>query len=1173
MKIRRARLTFWILSFLIAIAIPARSTVLYVDASASNPSPPYSDWSTAAQAIQDAVDVANPGDQILVTNGVYQTGGKVWIIGSLLSRVLVDKPVNIQSVNGPAVTVIQGNQIAGTTNGDGAIRCVFLTNGASLAGFTLNNGATRAAGSTTTADQEGGGIYCLSPSAVISNCVIAGNSAWLSGGGARRGSLYNCILSGNSATNGAGADSAYLKNCTITGNSALKFGGGSYSSTNVNCTLANNSAVVAGGGAYSGNLTNCILSANMAGSGGGANLAALQNCILTNNSAVTNGGGTYGGSLISCALSQNSAAFGGGAYAGAVTNCTLTENTAAAYGGGIYSSTNYNCIIYYNTAPLNANYDFGRFNYCCTTPLPAAGTGNITSEPQFASAFRLTLGSPCRSAGSPAFLNGTDIDGESWASPPSIGCDEFYSSTATGSLSVGIQAAFTNVVAGAPLSFTANITGLTASNLWSFGDSTVVANQISPSHSWSAAGDYPVVLTAYNNTFPGGISSTVTVHVVTQQIYYVSSASTSPIAPYTSWSTAARNIQDALNAATVSGAEILVTNGVYNGGGQVVYGSISNRVAVTGPMTLKSVNGPAVTSIVGHQVPGSTNGTGAVRCVYLANGATLAGFTLTNGATTASGDGNLEQSGGAVWSAVSAGIISNCVLAGNSAYANGGGGFSGTLAACTVINNHATQAGGGCYAGVLTNSTLSINTASSGGGACNCTLDNCALTGNSSLGVSAFPNGGGGANNCILYGCTLTGNSAMSGGGGAILSSLNNCQFTNNVAINRFGGGGEEACNMTNCVLFGNSATNGGGAYDSVSDLPCVLQNCLFVSNSASYGGGAEGVITLNNCTLIGNSATVQGGGADYNYCTLNDCVLTGNWAPTGGGASGCNLNRCQLSGNSANLGGGGSSCNAASCAFWSNYATNSGGGTYSGWLYNCTLVHNVAGVAGGGDSGSSVVDNSILYFNEAPIGTNFYNSTLNYCCATPAPANGIGNISNDPLFVNVAADFHLQAQSPCINSGLNAYCSITSDLDGNPRIKGGTVDMGAYEFQSPASMISYAWLDQYGLPTDGSADFVDSDGDGMNNWQEWRAGTDPMNSSSVLKLLPPASNVGSNGLVVSWQSVSNVTYFVQRGTNLALSPSFSSIQSNLIGQAAVTSYTDNTATNVGPYFYRVGVQ
>jgi hypothetical protein len=61
---------------------------------------------------------------------------------------------------------------------------------------------------------------------------------------------------------------------------------------------------------------------------------------------------------------------------------------------------------------------------------------------------------------------------------------------------------------------------------------------------------------------------------------------------------------------------------------------------------------------------------------------------------------------------------------------------------------------------------------------------------------------------------------------------------------------------------------------------------------------------------------------------------------------------------------------------------------------------------------------------------------------------SGSGNISSDPLFVNAAAgNYRLQASSPCINTGTNeSWMTGATDLDGTPRIVGGTVDMGAYE-------------------------------------------------------------------------------------------------------------------------------
>jgi hypothetical protein len=92
-----------------------------------------------------------------------------------------------------------------------------------------------------------------------------------------------------------------------------------------------------------------------------------------------------------------------------------------------------------------------------------------------------------------------------------------------------------------------------------------------------------------------------------------------------------------------------------------------------------------------------------------------------------------------------------------------------------------------------------------------------------------------------------------------------------------------------------------------------------------------------------------------------------------------------------------------------------------------------------------------------------------------------------------------------------------------------------------------------------------------MNSWQEWIAGTVPTDAVSALRLLNPTN--GMSGVTVSWQSVSNRTYFLERANNLGAAPPFSLLKSNITGQASVTSYTDTNAIGASPFFYRVGIQ
>lgn len=930
---------FFLITFCASLlACCANGNVLYVDENGGNPVPPYADWGTAATSIQDAIDASSAGDLILVTNGIYQSGGRPADGGILVNRVLLDKAITVQSVNGPAVTTIEGYQDSATTNADDAVRGAYLVDGATLIGFTIEHGATRQLWNTpTNADANGGGVWCQSSNALVSNCIIVSNACSIYGAGVYSGKLTGCQVNYNSiqgfGSYGAGAVAySSVADSTINSNFFFESGG-----------------EAAGAGAFSCDLSNCVIDGN---NKSGVMECTLDHCMIANNTNSLGGAGAVVSTLNDCVVSGNQTpGMAGGASACVLNNCVISNNWAGNRGGGVVDAA----------GPIGTNnVVIGNSSGWSGGGLYVTTTSNLVVDD-----WHFVNNSATRDGGG------------------------LYFNPATTSIGITL----TNCT------FEGNVSGGNGGGFCPYWPNTVIGIS--------------------NCTFNGNVAT--------------------------------GNGGGAYYAALVN---CLVTgNQAANGGG--VYGVVTNCVVNS---NIAAANGGGVFSVA----PGEPE-------PFIPNS------QFTN---------NYAANGGGAYG----GVFTNCVFAENSAETNGGAVAYAALSHCLVISNQADFGGGGFIDG------------------------------------NSFPSYPGAQETYVA--CEFVGNSAAQKGGGIY-------------------GPASGFIAATNCILLGNSALNDGGALFQAS-----LAGGTICSNSAVNGGGAYNA-SVSKCSIFANVASGNGGGTYGNggFPGIQYCVLSNNVAGTnGGGACNARVINCVETGNSAAY----------------------GGASYSGSVANSTIAANTATIAGGGTYGGTLVDD-IIYDNTAPTGPNYSGSGgYTACCTTPLPpANASSScISEDPVFVNPAAgNFRLQSNSPCINMGNTA--AMTTDLDGRPRVVGGRIDIGAYEFQGPGIGEFTAWLQQHGLPTDGSADYTDSDGDGMNNWQEWIAGTDPLASTSVLKLMAPA--LLNDGADITWQSVTGRTYFVQRSADI--SEPFLTLTSNVLGQAGTTSFIDTTATNGASYFYRIGIQ
>jgi predicted outer membrane repeat protein len=442
---------------------------------------------------------------------------------------------------------------------------------------------------------------------------------------------------------------------------------------------------------------------------------------------------------------------------------------------------------------------------------------------------------------------------------------------------------------------------------------------------------------------------------------------------------------------------------------------------------------------------------------------------VSQGAATFSVEGLTLQNGNASTTSQGGGL-----------YAKTQGKGNVTLTDNTFTNNTADGTGGGVYVlgtATLTDNTFSGNISTNGNGG------GVSFNGSATLSNNTFTNNtAGGSGGGVSGDGTLTNNNntfientaTYSGGGVSIygVATLSNNTFTRNTA-NRSGGGvsvgrSKYASNstLTNNTFSGNISTNGngGGASfgDYVSDIgTATLSNNTFTDNTASSsGGGVYGKGTLTNNIFTGNTATNGNGGGIYGGGTLTNNTFSGNTAATEGGGVYVYYGNATLTNN----------------IFTGNTAAN-GGGIYNGGIYgggtltNNTFSGNIAATEGGGawlKFSAGNLYNNIIWSNSAPEGADLYIDNTDYDPFFPEinlfnndfdqSASGTymtipltidpSNLDNeDPLFVG-GGNYHLTASSPCINTGDNDAPDLPStDKDGNPRIMGGIVDMGAYEF------------------------------------------------------------------------------------------------------------------------------
>lgn len=229
------------------------------------------------------------------------------------------------------------------------------------------------------------------------------------------------------------------------------------------------------------------------------------------------------------------------------------------------------------------------------------------------------------------------------------------------------------------------------------------------------------------------------------------------------------------------------------------------------------------------------------------------------------------------------------------------------------------------------------------------------------------------------------------------------------------GGGidcGDSSPIIKGCKFINTVSGAGGGIYAAGSGSPTIT-DCMFVNNTVAHidHGGRGGAITVSetasafvaNCIFIDCASENQGGSVFVDEgasITIVNCTFVGSEAPDGS----------------------------------SLYVSDTGQLT----LVNSIVAFGEDGEAAAGPGGFDVTHCNV-----------FGNTGGDWAGPIAGMSGSNGNISNDPLFVDAEnGDIHLYYHSPCRDMGDATVSGLPDDdMEGDPRVSYGLVDMGADEF------------------------------------------------------------------------------------------------------------------------------